>query len=629
MKNLFRGKIKNLSTFIFLALLLSVLVVGIQRSSACTTGWEPDCGNTANSSCPPGTTLSSDGWTCVNSASTSCPAGTTLSSDGWTCVNSASTSCPPGTTLSSDGWTCVGGNPYIPPSYQPLPGGVIQPAWNYPAYQPAWNLGASWGFGGNSWGNGWGVNQPIQPQMVQCWNGTYAYSYAQCPAQQPQTQTCPNGQIIPIGQSCPAQTQTCWNGSIIPINQSCPAQTQTCPNGQVISINQFCPAQTQTCWNGLVLPVTQTCPSQYQTCWDGSVIPVMQSCPVKTVTTVVVKQVQIINHSVVTNTPTKVSQTSAECNGVALISNGADSVGWFEFGTTQNLGKTTNSADIGNDSQSSFSNVISGLKSNTTYYCRAVMANRDGTYRGKIVSFTTLAASKKSVVYASPKKFVKVKPKTKTEFVCSDGSIAVAKTVSIADTVNGGGKLLSIKIERSAPDLVQGNVINYRISITNDSDTAVSGAETKITLPSELLFVDATTTAGVIVKDNVMTVPIGNINSKEVKTFILPAKVSPTATVGKAVITTVYASYNLPVTGSQIVKDEVSAYMTANIVASGIASTKTNAPSLASMLFPQTLLGWLVLFAVILIIVVLVMNIRRWIAERKLEKEETIHHHKA
>ena len=128
-----------------------------------------------------------------------------------------------------------------------------------------------------------------------------------------------------------------------------------------------------------------------------------------------------------------------------------------------------------------------------------------------------------------------------------------------------------------------------------------------------------------------MTVPIGNINSKEVKTFILPAQVSPTATVGKAVITTVYASYNLPVTGSKIVKDEVSAYMTANIVASGTgaAAAKTSS-SLASMLFPQTLLGWLVLFAVILILVVLIMNIRRWLAERKLEREEeTIHHHKA
>ncbi|MDQ1281849.1 MAG: Ig-like protein, partial [Patescibacteria group bacterium] len=476
-------------------------------------------------------------------------------------------------------------NPYIPPSFQQP--AYFQPAYSYPAYQPSYNYGASFGFGSSyqnpSCGSSCG---PTTPQMVQCWNGSYVYNYSQCPA-----------------------------------------QTQRCPNGQTIPINQICPAQMQTCWNGITVPLTQSCPAQYQTCWDGSVVPVTQSCPIKTTTTTtIIKQVEIINHSVVTNIPTKVSQTSAECNGVALISNRTQSVGWFEFGTTENLGKTTNSADIGNMSQSSFSNVISGLKASTTYYCRAVMANRDGTYRGKIVSFRTLPAAKKTVVYAAPKKSVKTK--TKTEFVCSDGSIAVAKTVSIADTLNSGGKLLSIKIERSSPDLTQGTIINYRISITNDSDTAVSGVETKIVLPAELSFMDATTTGGVTVKDNVMTVPIGGINSKEVKTFILPAKVSATAEAGKAVITTVYASYNLPVTGSQIVKDEVSSYMTANIVGKALSSTAKSS-SIASMIFPQNLLGWLVLFAVILIIVVLVMNIRRWIAERKMEKEETIHHHKA
>lgn len=611
-KSVFLKQGKNIFSILIILLVIFIGHLSLSTAQDCT---DPSCQVLNYNYCPDGVNYYvNDVSECPGSATTySCPADQVLV--GNTCYNAYSNTtnttytCPTGQyeyngyCYSYQDQTNVSINPYTQPSYQQNTGGYMQPAYNYPLY----GYGSSYGNYGSLYYPTTYPTTPVQQQpMIQCWNGTYVYSASQCPI----------------------QTQTCWNGQVIAMNQSCPAQTQTCPNGQVISINQVCPTQTQTCWNGLVVPVTQTCPSQYQTCWDGSVIPVMQSCPVKTTTRVVVKQVQIIDHSVVTNTPTKVSQTSAECNGVALISNGADSVGWFEFGSTQNLGKTTNSADIGNMSQSSFSNIISGLKSSTTYYCRAVMANRDGTYRGKIVSFTTLAASKKSVVYASPKKSVTTKPKTKTEFVCSDGSIAVAKTVSVADTVNGGGKLLSIKIERSAPDLVQGSTVNYRISITNDSDTAVSGAETKITLPSELSFVDATTTGGVTVKDNVMTVPIGDINSKEVKTFILPAKVSPTALVGKAVITTVYASYNLPVTGSQVVKDEVSAYMTANIVASGVGSTAASA-SVASVLFPQTLLGWLVLFAVILIIVVLVMNIRRWLAERKLEKEETIHHHKA
>ncbi len=686
MFNFNKTKIKN-KFLIFFVLASLFFVLNINKSFACydDDGYYYDCNTNQGvicsdgytwaidyNSCPTsgggggsGGVICSDGYTWAINYS-SCPSISTpptnnqgvICSDGYTWAINYS-SCPsistPSTPTNNQGIYCSDGytwaidyshcpstntpSPYYPPSYNPPSYGYSQPSYNYP---PAYSYGGSYGYGGTTYPTTYPTypttyptypTTPTQPQMIQCWNGSYVYNYTQCPAQtqpQPQTQTCPNGQIIPIGQACPAQTQTCWNGSVIPINQACPPQNQTCSNGQIIPVNQICPAQTHTCWNGIVLPLTQSCPSQYQTCWDGSVIPLTQACPIKTTTTVVVKQVTIVSHSVITDTPTKVSKTSAECNGVALISNNTQSVGWFEFGTTESLGKTTNSADIGNDSQSYFSNIISGLKPNTKYYCRAVMANRDGTYRGKIVSFKTLAETKTTVVYASPKKSVTVKPKTKTEFVCSDGSIAVAKTVSIGETLNSGGKLLSIKIERSSPDLVQGSTINYRISITNESDTAVTGAEAKITLPAELLFIDATTTGGVTVKDNIMTVPIGNINSKEVKTFILPAQVSPTAPVGKAVITTVYASYNLPVTGSKIVKDEVSAYMTANIVASGAGvSAKTKAPSLASMLFPQTLLGWLVLFAVILILVVLIMNIRRWLAERKLEKEETIHHHKS
>lgn len=584
LKNLFKQQ-KIISCFVILFTIFSIFLY--HSSAQDCTGY--DCNVPTYKTCPDGVNFyTNDVSECPGSSTTySCPANQVQIGDtcydAYSNVTNTTYSCPQGQyeyggyCYSYEDQTNVNVNPYTPPTYTyPT---YTQPQYNYPTYYPSYQT--------QYYYPNYYPTQTVTtqaPSMYQCWNGTYVYNSSQCPA-----------------------------------------QTQTCPNGQIISINQVCPTQTQTCWNGLVVPVTQTCPSQYQTCWDGSVIPVTQSCPVKTTTTVVVKKVTIVSHSVVTNIPTKVSASSAECNGVALISNGTDSVGWFEFGRTQNLGQTTNSANIGNDSQAAFSNVITGLKSNTTYYCRAVMANRDGVYRGKIVSFTTLEG-KKAIVYAAPKKSVKTK--SKTEFVCSDGSIAVAKTVSVADTVNSGGKLLSIKIERNSPDLIVGSTINFRISITNDSDSAVTGAEGKIVLPAELSFVDATTTGGVTIKDNVMTVPIGDINSKEVKTFILPAKISNTAQVGKAVITTVYASYNLPVSGSKVVKDEVSAYMMANISAANGDSSKTSS-SIASVLFPQTLLGWLVFFAVILIIVVLIMNIKRWLEERKLEKEETIHHHRA
>jgi uncharacterized repeat protein (TIGR01451 family) len=290
-------------------------------------------------------------------------------------------------------------------------------------------------------------------------------------------------------------------------------------------VTQTCPTLTQTCWNGSVIPVTQTCPTQYQTCWDGSIVPVSQSCPTKTTTSVLVQKVEIREHAVVTDLATKVTQTSAQCNGIGIISGGVNSIAWFEFGETMDVNKTTNSASIGNASQSVFSNVITGLKPNTTYYCRAVMNNKDGTYKGKIVSFKTLASSKTSITYSAPKGESVKKPQTTTEFVCADGSIAVAKTVLVGETINAGGKLLNVNIERSTQDLVQGSLLNYRITVTNTSDTAVDGVEVKIVLPNEMSFVDATTTGGVTISDNIMTVPVGSINSADVKTFIVPIKI--------------------------------------------------------------------------------------------------------
>jgi len=464
------------------------------------------------------------------------------------------------------------------------------------------------------------VNQECTTYKI-CWDGSRVTDMTYCP---PQYKTCPDGARIPVNQECTIY-QTCWDGSKIPMNQVCPIRTQTCPNGQVIPITQTCPTQTQTCWNGLVIPVSQTCPAQYQTCWDGSIVPVNQSCPTKTQTTVIVKKVEVREHTVITNLATKVTKNSAQCNAVGLIVDGVSSVGWFEYGETVDVNKNTNSASIGGAPEASFSNIITGLKPDTTYYCRAVMANKDGTYKGKVVSFKTLGDTK--ITYPAPKAPTKQAPKTKTEFVCADGSIAVARTVLVGETINAGGKLLKVNIERNVPELIQGNVLNYRVTVENISDIAVSGVEIKIVLPGEMSFVDVVTTGGVMVQDNIMTIPLNSINAEEVKTLIIPVKVSSEALVGKTVVSTVYVSYNLPVEGSQIVRDEVSAYMIANIVGvdgKDVSSSK----SFISKIFPQTLLGWLVFFAVVLILVVLIMNILKWIADRKKEKEEeVIHHH--
>lgn len=69
------------------------------------------------------------------------------------------------------------------------------------------------------------------------------------PPPQPTTQTCPDGTVIPVGQTCPAPpppvTQTCPDGTVIPATSVCPTPpppvTQTCPDGSVIPNGGVCP----------------------------------------------------------------------------------------------------------------------------------------------------------------------------------------------------------------------------------------------------------------------------------------------------------------------------------------------------------------------------------------------------
>ncbi|MHB1118269.1 MAG: phage tail protein [Minisyncoccota bacterium] len=66
----------------------------------------------------------------------------------------------------------------------------------------------------------------------------------------------------------------------------------------------------------------------------------------------------------------------------------SDTTRWFEWGTTTGLGNQTPRNNQG-IAASSFSETISGLAQNTTYYYRAVAQNSQGVVYGSIVSFVT------------------------------------------------------------------------------------------------------------------------------------------------------------------------------------------------------------------------------------------------
>lgn len=93
--------------------------------------------------------------------------------------------------------------------------------------------------------------------------------------------------------------------------------------------------------------------------------------------------------SVTTNSASFITENSARLNS-SVNPNGAFTSAWFEYGSSASLGNQTPSLSIGSGNTSQdFSQIISGLSSNSAYYFRAVAQNQHGVSRGSIVSFNT------------------------------------------------------------------------------------------------------------------------------------------------------------------------------------------------------------------------------------------------
>ncbi len=456
-----------------------------------------------------------------------------------------------------------------------------------------------------------------QTYVYTCWNGQVVQTSSQCPVQ---NQTCSNGQNIPVTQTCPAATQTCWNGSVVSASQACPAQTKTCQNGQVVQLSQTC---TKNCPSGAVINENQTCPATTKTCRDGRIVSIssecLRSCPDGSSINENYTCPAIIrkDHSVMTTVATQITQNSGRCNGVSVIERGINSTGYFEYSDNPSFAnpKITNSGNIGSNNSVSYANTINALKPDTTYYCRAVMTNTDGTYKGQIVNFRTLAeevkyippvqerireirttvtkeivttksvaASKVSNTQNSVKKVVTKTP-AKTTVTCKDSS-GNTNELGLDD------KFVKLDFQRLTNQVSAGKEVKYNLNYTNTSNINLENGIIKISIPKEMDYISSK--MGEYDKNtNTLTIDLGNIKAKESDSFDIILKVKDGIQNGKSLVVSSLITYEMLDENGARMSDEntgydistVSEYVKDNTISTNSTKGVDNKSFLDSWLF--------------------------------------------
>jgi hypothetical protein len=310
--------------------------------------------------------------------------------------------------------------------------------------------------------------------------------------------------------------------------------------------------------------------------------------------TVYVRDAVYSTHRVVTTVPTQITNTTARCNGVAIIANGVYSTGYFEYGISQNLGYTTNNAAIGNQNSTAFGNTLSGLSPNTTYYCRAVMSNADGIYRGEIMSFRTTGSR---VIYTPVTTVTTIKHKTvvKKQVICQD-------VTGNKESITTGQKLVNITIDKTTNTLNKGEASSYKVHYQNTSRLVLTNVIVKVTIPEDMNFTDMSR-GTYNSSDRTMTIDLGTLNSLQSGDIVLPVQISKDVQVGKTVIATAYISYELLDEDGNTTKEENTSYVISTI--SNSQATDVTKTESQSDIFPSTILEWLAIIVLIGVLIVL------------------------
>ncbi len=188
---------------------------------------------------------------------------------------------------------------------------------------------------------------------------------------------------------------------------------------------------------------------------------------------------------------TGITSSGATCRG-EVNPNGNQTDAWFEWGSTTSLGNRTSAVSVGSGSSFvSISSILSGLHSNTPYYCKLVAENSAGRSISDVESFRT-----NTLVSVTP-------PSVITQVV---RVITREAEVPAEEVVK-----LTLKADKSD---VSDNKITYIATYENLTTRTLRDASIEVNLPDKLKFDNASRSV-TEVKGNTLVFRLGTIRGGE------------------------------------------------------------------------------------------------------------------
>lgn len=160
---------------------------------------------------------------------------------------------------------------------------------------------------------------------------------------------------------------------------------------------------------------------------------------------------------VITKPVTDITGTSAKLNAVALPVGTVQTFGWFEWGATPALGRTTTRRSLGTSPSIPWSESISGLTPGTTYFLKPVIENQNGLFEGALFSFRTTGVSP---VVPAP--------------VSTNTGTSVVKKTTVPKSEPNPTAVSAPKEQKT-----------IEVSVVSDGDTAAPGGRIKETIQFE------------------------------------------------------------------------------------------------------------------------------------------------